>query len=248
MNQTESNHGPPSLAPGELFRLLTICPRPFKVVPFPRIDPLTKQFIGEVAIWPLTQSELMSARVAAEKFTKDFFGGDKHIETESNPGFDAVYRDAVTVELLCRACREPQDLKMPSFPAPKVARATLTADECAVLVRLYLQVQRECGPVVDMMTSDEMDAWLKRLAEEGSRVPLASLASEQLEDLVMHSALRLKKLQTDITSSGLPHQSGGTGYVVDEKPPVVERDAPPEEEAVTPEPTPEQDAKPEPDK
>lgn len=231
-NQT--GNGPPEMEMGELFRQLTQLPRPSKVVPFPRKDPITKEWIGGVAIWPLTQSELMSARAAADAYAKKLLK-DQQKTGEDNRGYEDIYKDAATVEVLCRACRNPKNLKEPAFPSPKLARETLLADEWTVLSRAYLQIQRELGPIVDFMTAEEMNAWLVRLREEGSRFPLALLASEQLEDLVMHSASLAHASLTAKSSSGSP-QSGGSNPPIQaadsEAPPTVEFDAPPPEEQV----------------
>ena len=209
-----SPHSPPDLPVGELFRRLIETPRPFEVVDFPRVDPITKQPIGQVAIWPITQSEIMAAQAAADDYARNLMR-TKPSDGEARGGFDAIYSNASSIEVLCKACRCVEDLKMPAFPSPKLARQTLTADECTVLTRLYLQVQRKVGPIVDLMTKEEMDAWLARLGEEGQRFPLSLLASAQLEELVMHSASLLRSYSTATTSSGSPPSDGSSEIPTD---------------------------------
>lgn len=220
------------MPPGELLARLTQMPRPFKIVAFPRLDPMTKESIADVALWPLTQSELLSARAAADAYSRQLMR-DKPKEGEDNAGFKSIYHDAVTVELLIRACRQPTDLKSPAFPTAKIAREHVTANEFAILVRLYLQMEREVGPLVDFMSEEEMEAWVSRIQEDGSRVPLAFLASEQLEDLLMYLVSHHTRSPTLNGSSGTPLANGSLESSTHDGPPPVDVDATPADDVDT---------------
>lgn len=228
MSDAAVTRGPPEKLRGQLFTLLTQTPRPHRVFDVPRKMPGTSEPVGKVAMWPLTQSELMLCRSAAHEYTLGIIRTKPREGEPQSQAYAEIYRDACTIEVLCRACREADDLREPAFPSPKLVRETLTADECTILSRHYLQMQSEVGPIVDLMTVEEMDAWLTRLAEDGKRYPLALLASEQLEELLLHSASRLRNALTAITSSGSPPSDGSKKPAANEDgPPVVEQDAPP---------------------
>lgn len=230
-----SGYGPPDLPPGELLTALTTQPRPYKIVPFPRRDPMTKEAIGDIAIWPCIQRELMEARAAADAYAKRLFRkDDKPREGETNLGYEGIFKDALTVELLVRACRQPKDLKSAAFPTAQIFRDHVTANEAAVLTRLYLQIERDVGPLVDLMTNEEMDAWIKRLQEDGTRHPLAFLSTEQMEDLLMYSVSRPATSPTGSTSSGSPQGDGSTDSEADGPPAVDVAEPPPADLSVQP--------------
>jgi hypothetical protein len=67
----------------------------------------------------------------------------------------------------------------------------LGADEVAILFALWNQVQTKFGPYErNIRTPEEIDAWIKRLAEGGSEFPLLSLASPALVELTQSLAVR----------------------------------------------------------
>lgn len=200
----ETSNGPPKeVSPSELWIRLTELPRPFKLVDFPRKDPITKQPVGKVAIWVLTQGELMIAQAAADEFAKKTLKENPKT-SEQNLGYEELYKNAAAVEIICRACRRPDDLKQPAFPSPKLVRSTMLSDEVAILARHYLQWQAESGPIIAYMSEADMDAWLERLSAGGSKFPLALLSSGMQEDLLMHSARRLYPSLTAKSLSGSP--------------------------------------------
>jgi hypothetical protein len=207
--------GPPKdIAPDALWLQLQALPRPQRLVDYPRIDPITNQPIGKVTIRVLSQAEQMSAAAAAEKYTVDLLkrkvGSD-----ERSDGYTTIYNNECSVQLLFRAVYRAKQVDsttwepdaLPFFPSPDSIRGNdagngLTQDEIGALIRMYLIVQRELGPIVSRMGKGEMEEWVKRLVEGGSVHPLALLDSEAVNDLVMHMASLLYPYLTDTTLSG----------------------------------------------
>lgn len=188
------------MQPVDLWVQITQLPRPSRTVPFPRKDPATGASFGEVAIWVLTQEEMMLCASSAEKTARLFL--KEHGKEQNSRGYEDVYNNASAQELLFRACRQVAELNKPFFPTPEAIRRTLSLDEVGVLMDHYFTVQHELGPIIASMSSTEMDAWIKRLGEGGSKVPLDLLTREQLKDLTFSLACRLYKSPTDTTSPG----------------------------------------------
>ena len=206
-----SENGPPAdLSPSELWSALTVTPRPWKVVDFPRIDPITKEVVGQVAIWALTQEEQIAASASADSVVKKLMK-DPQRSNEANLGYENVYNNEVTVQVLARACRDAKDIKRPAFPSPGQMRKAFSVDEVSVLAVLYLQVQAELGPIVANMTGDEEEAWIGRLAEAGEVFPTASLSPRLLERLLISMARRLVASSMATPSAGSPPGDGSSG-------------------------------------
>lgn len=192
--------GPPKDLPAsQLWLKLASTERPFKVVDFPRKDSKGEP-IGQLAIRVLTQEEQMICTSAAEDVTR------KHLKEakKEDLGYERLFTDAVCVEMLYRACRDSDDPSRPAFPTPKNIREQLTTDECAKLFEHYLTVQLELGPLVTQMSEEELEAWIDRLVEGGSAVPLALLASDLQQILVLYMAYQLRSLPTDKSSATSP--------------------------------------------
>lgn len=190
-------NGPPNnVEPSELWLKLSSSERPHKVVEFPRQGPDGNP-VAEMAIRVLSQEEKMACDVAAEAFCK------KHLKEykKDELGYEAVYGDAYVVELLFRMCRDVNDVGRPAFPSPLHVRE-LSTEECAVLFRQCLIVQKELGPIVDYLSDEDLEAWIDRLYEAGSAYPFASLSSEQQSLLLMHMVYRLRPSPTDSISAG----------------------------------------------
>lgn len=192
--------GPPDDIPAsKLWLKLQEMPRPSRVVDFPRIGPDGSP-VGSLAMWVLTQEEQMICSAAAEEFTRRVLKDGRKEEL----GYDAVYSNAACVEILYRACRDPEDIKRPAFPTPKAIRETLTADECGRLFEHYLTVQLEVGPIVAHMSPEEMNAWVARIAEGGSAFPFDLLSSDVQKTLVLFMARRLASSPMATSSAGSP--------------------------------------------
>lgn len=189
--------GPPKDIPAsQLWLKLQEMPRPTKLVDFPRM--VNGEPVGELAIRILTQEEQMICTAAAEDLTR------KHIKEgkKDELGYDRIFTDALTVELLFRACRDASDPTRPAFPSPKQIREILTTDECATLFNHYLTIQLELGPIRVSMTAAEMEAWVDRLVEGGSAFPFDLISSGLQRLLLLHMAFRLRSSQTDMSSAG----------------------------------------------
>lgn len=216
---TTNGKGPPlDVAPSELWAQITQLPRPARLVDFPAKDPVTGEPIGQVAIWALTQEELMICYANAARVAKDLLKA----ETTDAPSqaYTAIYQDACACEVLYRACRDIKgapSYSQPAFPAPREVRRRLMQDQIATLFRAYLQVERELGPIVAALTPDELEAWIGRLAQAGNVFPLVSLSREALETLALSLALRLHASSTGTSSPGSP-PDGGKSNATDPKP------------------------------
>lgn len=189
------------IEPSELWLKLSSSERPHKVIDFPRKG-LDGKPIASLAVQVLSHEEKTACDVAAEAFCR------KHLKEykKDDLGYEAVYGDAYIVEILYRACRDANDPKRPAFPSPSHVRE-LPTEECAVLFRQCLIIQRELGPIVDLLTEEELEAWVDKLYEAGSTYPLGSLTSEQRDLLAMHMVYRLRPLPTDNTFAGEPPES-----------------------------------------
>ena len=233
------------IPPSELWLALTAIPRPHRIVPFPRNIPGTNEPIGHIAVWPLTQEEQMAANGEADRFTKALMK-DPQKREEANLGYHHTFTNDLAVQILWRACRDPQDLKRPIFPAPNLMRKELSTDEVGVLFASYLTVQAEVGPIVAHMSEAEIEAFILRLKEGGSAFPFDSLSWEQQRVLVSSMASRLVSCWTAMSYAGLPLDvASETAEVVkalvEASPPAQESvsEEEPEEEGETPEDVPE---------
>lgn len=202
--------GPPdNIPPDELFVALTKRPRPGKLVDLPINDALTGKSIGQVWMSPLTQEELLAAKAEATRLgkalTKDNLDPREYVV-----GHEQIFQELCGCEILYRACRRAAMQSVLFFPTPADVRKKLSGDEVAVLIQAYAIVQVELGPLISTMSTVEMDAWLKRLGEGASALPLAWLSLEQRTALLMHSASRLLTLPTGNGSAGPPADESTT--------------------------------------
>lgn len=202
--------GPPDHIPAdELWTFITQLPRPTRHVEFPRKDPNTGEAIGQVVLQILSQQEQMAACIAAERFARDLLK-EYAKKGEEGLGYDNVYNNAAAVEVLYRATLSASSFdegeKRPFFPSPKDMREKLSPDEIGILMAAYLRFQSESGPIVSQMTEEEMEAWVKRLAEGGSAFPLYRCSSDAVTELVMRMASRLYSYWTATSSPGSPQE------------------------------------------
>jgi hypothetical protein len=205
MTQHASGAGPPpNIDSTDLWTRLTTLPRPHTEVAFPRKDPSTGlPMADKVAIWVLTESELMAARSSADAYAHEILLKPQK-SGDANLGYQEIYRNSCVIEIVWRCCRSRLNIQVPAFPSTKAIRQVFTSDEIAVLFQAYCLWQRESGPILSLMDVAEKDAWLEVLRDGGSRVPLAQLASESVIDLLMHSVSRLPKSPEASGSPGSP--------------------------------------------
>lgn len=223
--------GPPTdVEPSELWRKLSETPRPSDVVDFPRKDGKGDP-IGKIRIQVLTQEQHDEARER----------GQKHlVETKKIPLeqiktdlMREVLGDAVAREVLALACLTENPI--PGTDPPRYGRVfpdgpsigqKLSADEVGVLFTQYTMVQNRFGPYEgNVHNEDELNAWIKRLAEGASAYPLAALDLQALLGLCLSLARRSYTLCGLLESSwqSLPPSlasdlgrfSLGTGYFSD---------------------------------
>ena len=207
-----------------LWARLATWPRPFRLVDFPRKGE-DGEPLGSIHMQILTQEECLAAQVAAEKVVRALFGksdGDKDgpkfaggmPKRDEATVFDGLHQNVVSTELLFRACRRPagdgthEGPAWPLFPSPAELRKKLTIDEVGVLMREYLQVQADLGPIVARLSEEEFEAWVERIAKSGSTSPFASLSWEAASELILLMASRLWSFKTATSSSGSQPDDG----------------------------------------
>lgn len=194
----EKKEEPKDETGSQIWQLLTAIPRPTRNVALPRNLPGSKESIGEVAIWPLTHGELIESNAAAEQRMRTFFK-DENKKDELNLGYQHSYANELAVQHLWRACRDTNDLTKPAFPSPKAMSLQFTGDEIGVLYNHFLTVQAEVGPITSVMSDEEYEAWVHRIAESGSADPFDSLSWDLQRTLVRSMAEQLASYWTDIS-------------------------------------------------
>lgn len=184
------------ISDSDLWTQITAMPRPHRLVDFPRTLP--DGTVPKVAFQVLSQDEGMAAKASAE-------GKVRKILKDSGPASGQGYADLSemreSMELLFRACRQPDNMAKPFFPTVE-AVGKLTTDEIAVMVLNYRRVQMELGPIASEMSNDEVDAWVERLAKGGSLFPFDGLSSGAQSRLITSMASRLWSFMTDRSSPG----------------------------------------------
>ena len=196
--------GPPKDVPAsELWQKLASAQRPTTIVDYPAKDGDGRP-IAQVAIRVLSVAELHGCRANATRYAREQLPDAKPGEI----GYEEIYREDLLAQLLAVACRQPDNVDLPFFPyGPKDVR-TRTSDELAVLLSAYNEHARVSGPILNEMTVDEMNAWVKRL-QEGARTasPLSFLGSEAKNELILHLVSLLSRSSTDSGSPGSPQES-----------------------------------------
>jgi len=185
-------------------------PRPTTDFGYPRKDPKTGEMVDiQMKIWVLTEGELQAARASAELYAQELLAKGRKPDVQvvepakrGSAGYEEIYRNELVVECVCRAARDPRDVRLPFFPNPAYAKKVVTSDEWSALFEAYCLWQSESGPLLSEMDESTMDAWLRRLEEGGSSVPLALLSSEARNRLLMHSVSRRRRSPEGSGSSG----------------------------------------------
>jgi hypothetical protein len=218
---------PTDVSASELFRKLQQAPRPSEVVDFPRKDGEGKA-IAQVRIQVLTQEQHDEARERALHYLTKKRGISR--EDLSTELMRQEMADAAAKEVLALACLTVEPL--PNTDPPRYGRQfpdgpsigkTMTADEIGVMFTQYEIVQNRFGPYEGNINSEEeLDAWIKRLAEGAGASFLAQLGLLELVGLTMSLARRSYTLSAildrqfsslpDTLKSDLESFSLGTGY------------------------------------
>ena len=196
---------PKEVSAATLWQRVTALPRPSDVVDFPRKDDEGNP-IAQVLMRVLTQAEVTSATANAERFARQVMAGSIPKADEAASGYEAIYQNDLNVQLVYLSARQVDDQTKPFFPSQAEMRTHLTPDEIGALVRAYVIVQAERGPMVSQMTDGDFDAWVAKLKEGGNSAPLASLSLDALRALVKHLVSALPRSQMDSSLPGTPSQ------------------------------------------
>ena len=198
---------PTDVTPSELFLKLMETPKPAMVVDFPRIDHVTKKPIAQVRVEVLGHDQHDYARRQAHAALK---ARNYTLEDLASPALNEITGDAVARELLAMAVFEVKpmpggDPDKPSYmrvfrDAADLTKA-LTADELATLFAYYAQVQYKFGPLDKFYDNgDEVDAWVKRLAEGAGEHSFLRLSSPRQADLLYSLAARISGIYSLLAS------------------------------------------------
>ena len=249
MSNEKRGDTPQDTSPSVLWAMYTKAPTPHELVDLPVGEkfPLAGA-LPQIAMVPLSAEDTMICRAEADDYAKRCLLKAPPRDDEKNLAFRSIYDDEVTIRVLWRACRDPNDpsLRKKVFPGPKPMREVLTLDQIGVLAHAYMRVERLLSPIRFIMDKEEMDGLLLRLREGGREAaPLDYLSSALLRELLVHSVSNPLPSPTPSTSPGGPPDSSGTPA---SESPVTEGGAPDEAppEKVDPE-VPEMGAPEEPD-
>lgn len=207
---------PPNDIPAtDLFIKLSAPERPSEIVDFPRRDPYTRQPIGKVRLQVLNMSEYDEARIKAQLWVVE----KKKISRDQLDGkaIKEVIGDRVAKELISMACLSVDPIKDSEQTGfNKYLRHfrnadavdVLLADELEALWMTFQMVQRKYGPFEGNLDGPEqVTAWMRRLVEGGSALPLGQLGWHLLVELTMSLAERAYTLSAILASqsSNLPN-------------------------------------------
>ena len=188
------------MTPAEIWVSIIKMPRPHQLVDFPRMNAQGEP-VARISMTVLTQEEQITASLDTDRFTKRVMKEMPRAD-EAKRCYDDIYNNRAALEILHRACRSVENFAMPFFPSPNEMATHLTPDEVGVLFRSYLLVQDDVGPIISRLSQEEVEAWIKRLREAGSKAPLALLSLGALSDLAYSMACLSENFATDTTSPG----------------------------------------------
>lgn len=206
---------PPSdVSATDLFLKLSAPTRPSEIVDFPRRDPETRLPIGKVRIQVLNLSEYDEARIKAQHWIVE----KKRISRDQLDGqaVKEVLGDRIAKELISMACLSVDPIKDTEQTGyPRYLRHFVNADAVDVLLADELEalwmtlqmIQRKYGPYEGNLDSaEQVTAWMKRLVEGGTALPLGQLGWHHLVELTMSLAERSYTLSAILASrsSNLP--------------------------------------------
>lgn len=193
---------PEDVSATELFLKLSAPVRPSEVIDFPRRDPVTRQPLGRVRMQVLNLAEYDEARIKAQQWLveKKKISRD---QVDAN-AIREVLGDRVAKELISMACLSVEPIKNTvETGKPRYVRHFINADAVDVLMADELEalwmslqmVQRKFGPYEgNIETPEQATAWMKRLVEGGSALPLGVLGWHHLVELTMLLAERAYSL------------------------------------------------------
>lgn len=171
------------MAEDEVWLHAKALPRPFVTCDLPRTDPGTGNPVGTLRLQLLSQGEQLECAIAAENYVK------KHLP-QALPGSEGrkdLYEEALTIEMLWRACRRAKTPEYPFFSTPRDVR-DLSAEETGVLAELYKTARYRLGPVTESLSEEEFYAIVDQLAAEGPTADYASLSWDLRMEIVTRLA------------------------------------------------------------
>lgn len=178
-------------------------PKPGEEFDFPRKTASGKP-VARIRIQVLSMKEHEHARIEAHRKLKA-----KYLLKEDDMNgvtMREVHGDAVAREVLAAACRltDPiagsedteRGIQYPrAFRDAEQINDELTSNEILTLFHAYLLVQEKYAPFeTSAETQEELNAWIKRLEEGGSELPLLSQSLPQLVRLTSSLAGRISLL------------------------------------------------------
>lgn len=183
--------------------------RPCKVFPVSGFFHLGGKPIHKIAIRVNVKEEEDRALRAAHKYVNDFCAGVESAKTDHDLLSDAKARHA-----LFEACREVKTTadaegnetdevtKYPAFPGPEWMAKHFTTDLIGALLNLYMQTRAEQSGWFDNFDDEMVQGMLNIGAEADenpiSRVMLAQLPREQLQNLFQIAASRLREALREV--------------------------------------------------
>lgn len=199
---------PPNDPPNELLLRLLQRPAASALVDLPSRS-TNGTPLAQIRILVLRQEQHDEARSRAEEKLK---AQRRVSDLKSTVGAE-ILGDAVAKELLAMACHmaDPIDPTADNPVYPLLFRSAqdvgkLSADEVTALFGSYLLVQKKYGPFARDLDEDEVNAWIERLTEGASALPLGQLPSQDVAELCLclaRRALCLSKL-LDCQQKSLP--------------------------------------------
>lgn len=187
-----------------VFDLIASSPRPVKLVEFPKPHPVTGEFI-QIGMRPLTHKEIKSVNLSTATMV-DKIIKDKKLDPKS-PEIETIRHNRHVVEIMFRACRNPNDETKGAFTTPEVLE-NLDDSALETLWTSYIRVRYELGERIGVgMNEEEINDWINALAEGGEATAenfsdrASPLAVTQLLSIM---ASRLIKLSQDTKRSSLP--------------------------------------------
>jgi hypothetical protein len=201
---------PKDVEPSALFLKLKEAPAPSEVVDFPRVG-ADGEPIGQVRIQVLRTPQHQQASIRGQKWLETIIKQNK-LEGQALPDtpIGEALGNRIAQEVLAMACVSVNPIPgTEDSDAPRYTRefrnaddlAPLTGDELTALFTAYSMVQQKFGPYPgNIQSEDELSAWVKRLTEGASELPLSLLNSHQLVELTMRLARRAYTLGATLES------------------------------------------------
>jgi hypothetical protein len=141
-------------------------------------------------IYVLSQTEVVQCRSQAYHFLNDGMGLDPNALVNRD-----AYADEVTLQILARALRDPDDIGKPLAESVADLRDNTTSDERAAIFDLYVELQREVDPARAEMTEADALEILEHVKKKDS-TRLVDIGSSRLASFLLFMASRQWTLPT----------------------------------------------------